>query len=254
MNTPLKSFVIIAYTLCAGLAWSAHAQTTLKLHGSTTVKSALLDARQADLESQAGVKLEVAANGSGRGLTDLAAGTADVAMISSPLEALAKKINDKTPGAFDAALFRSFPIGQAKVAFALHPSNPVKSLTPAQVTGLLTGAIKNWQEVGGADAPVVVVVGSPGDGLRTLVEDKLLKGATFSPSARTLVSATQVPMVVSQFPGAIGVISTAHAKAGIVLVQTDAELSAPLFLVTKGEPSEAVTKLVAAAKAILEKP
>lgn len=84
MNNLWKPFNLMGIALCAGLAWSAGAQTTLKLHGSTTVKSALLDARQADLESQAGAKLEAAANGSGRRLAELAAGTAEVAMISSP--------------------------------------------------------------------------------------------------------------------------------------------------------------------------
>jgi ABC-type phosphate transport system substrate-binding protein len=61
--------------------------------------------------------LTVVANGSGHGLTDLAEGKANIAMISAPLEEVAAKINEKTPGAIDVAAFQVVQVGEAKVAF-----------------------------------------------------------------------------------------------------------------------------------------
>ncbi len=39
----------------------------------------------------------------------------------------------------------------------VNPSNPVAELTPHQLQNLVTGAYKNWQEVGGPDLPVKVI-------------------------------------------------------------------------------------------------
>jgi phosphate transport system substrate-binding protein len=92
-------------------------------------------------------------NSSPHGLDDLIAGRADVAMLSSPLTAVAGKINQKQPGAVDMSALNEFKIGETRVVFIVHPSNPVKSLTPPQLKEILAGNITNWKEVGGLMQP-----------------------------------------------------------------------------------------------------
>lgn len=47
------------------------------------------------------------------------------------------------------------PIGRDALVFIVNEDNPVQSLTVEQLIGIYTGEIVNWQEVGGADLPIV---------------------------------------------------------------------------------------------------
>jgi len=50
--------------------------------------------------------------------------------------------------------FTDHVIGAYSVAVIVNAQNPVTNLTPAQVRDIFTGAVTNWQDVGGPDAPV----------------------------------------------------------------------------------------------------
>ncbi len=47
-------------------------------------------------------------------------------MLSSPLTAVADKIKQKQPGAVDTSTLKEFKIGESRVVFVVHPTNPVK--------------------------------------------------------------------------------------------------------------------------------
>jgi phosphate transport system substrate-binding protein len=212
MATLLRVLLIV----CSVLA-SLHqvaAQSAVKISGSTTVNLNVFQPFKAQIETASGVKLEVIANSSGHGVEDLIAGRVDVAMLSSPLTAVAAKINQKQPGAVDTSALKEFKIGESRVAFIVHPSNPVKSLTLPQLKEIFAGNITNWKDVGGADAAIVVVTEGPGGGIRITVEDKLMDGMAVAQQARHVANAPQIPLIVKQLPGAIGSSSTRHDLAG----------------------------------------
>lgn len=231
--------------LCFGL--TLHAQTPLRLSGSTTVKGAL-EPRQSVLESAVGRQIEFSGTGTNAGLISLMSGSADVAMLSSPLDEVARAINEKTPGRVDASGLSAVHIGDVRIVFIVNPHNRVRALTSAQLADVLLGKIVNWQEVGGLDAPIVVVSLANGG---PLLQEQLLHGQPVTSKARAVSNATQIPVVVAQDPNAIGIISTAHARGQTSVVQTDANVVAPLFLVTKGAPKGAAEKLVETARKLL---
>jgi phosphate transport system substrate-binding protein len=223
--------------------------STLAVHGSTTVSNAVLMPHKAEIEQASGQTLDIAANGSGRGLADLMAGTADMAMISAPLAAEAAAANAKVPGSVDTAKLVAHQIGEAQVAFIVHPSNAVKSLTLAQITGILAGRIGNWSAVGGADQPIVVVAAGPSDGVRSVVESRLLGGASIPVKVREMTNAPQIAQVTAQMPMALGVTSASSIRPGVTRIATDETLAQPLSLVTKGPPSPEAAKVIEAAAA-----
>jgi phosphate transport system substrate-binding protein len=229
------------------LGTSFAAEAPLQLHGSTTLKG-VLEARKAELETQAGRPIEFNGSGTQAGLLSLASGHADVAMLSTPIEEVAKKLNDKTPGAIDVSQYQVTHVGEVKLTFVVNPRNPVRKLNATQLAAVLSGEVKNWKDVGGADAAIVVVnLANAG----SLVQEKLLHGKTITPAARHVPNASQIPAVVAQEPNAIGIISAAHVKGQTSLIQTDAEIFAPLFLVTKGEPKAEARRLIESAKKLL---
>src|SRR5215510_8054135 len=129
--------MIRSLSLAIGVATIAFAGAAaaepISLNGSTTVMNALVMPKKAQIEAASGQQISVVGNGSQRGLADLTAGKAPIAMISAPLEEEAKKINEKQPGAIDAARLKTYLVGETRVFFAVHPSNTVRSLTDAQL-------------------------------------------------------------------------------------------------------------------------
>ncbi len=244
------SRLAFAAALAALLALGSNAQAgTVAIHGSTTVSNAVLVPHKADIEKASGETLDIVANGSGRGLAALFAGKTDMAMISAPLAAEAAAANAKTPGSVDPAKLVTHQIGEARVAFVVHPSNPVKELTLAQITGILSGKITKWSEVGGADQPIVIVAAGPGDGVRSVVESRLLGGASIPAKVREMANAPQIAQVAAQLPTAFGVTSAASAGSGVTVLQTDLTLGQPLSLVTLGPATPDATKVIEAATA-----
>lgn len=207
----------------------------IKVSGSTTVASAVMIPMEAEIESSSGVELDITANGSSRGIDDLVNGRSDLAMISAPLEVTVAKINKKSPGSLSGTDLNGHMIGETRVAFVVHPSNPVNRLTLTQVADILSGKITNWSAVGGNNMPIVILAETAGGGVRSLVESELVGGESISGSIREFPNATQIPQVTSQLPPAFGLAPLKSAGSNSVqIVETDEPISQPLILVTNG--------------------
>lgn len=249
MKTTLATLALA--TGLATLCLTAQAQAPLRLNGAVVLKG-ILDPQLANLTAKTALKLELVGNGADNGLLDLVEGRADVAMLSAPIEDLAAKINAKKAGAVDTARLKEIKLGVSRIALVVHPSNPVKKLTNAQAADLLSGKVKNWKDVGGADTAVVVVAAPSGNGTRTAVEKQLLKTATFAPETRVVPSPLQVPIVVAQLPGAIGPLGVSVLSEKVVAVTLESEIQTELSFAVKGEPSADVQKLADAVKPLIK--
>jgi ABC-type phosphate transport system substrate-binding protein len=106
--------------------------------------------------------------------------------------------------------------------------------------------------VGGADQPIVVVAATRGDGVRSVVEGRLLAGASFLATARELPNAPQIVQVVGQLPNAFGVTAAGSLKAGVTALMTDETIGQPLILVTMGPASAGANRIIDAMKAVAE--
>lgn len=243
----MRKILTLAAALCA-LSVPAVA-ATIEIHGSTTVAGNVFTPHGAAIEKETGLTVKVVANGSSRGLKDLADGKAEIGMISAPLEDTVASANKKAPGSIDATGWKASRIGATKVAFVVHPGNPLGSLTVAQVAQILSGAVTDWKDVGGAAGAIVVVSETSGGGVRTLVEDELLSKKSISAATlKEVPNASQVGKIVSQVPTALGVSTPASAGDAVKTLTMDKPIEQPLYLVTKGDPSPEAAKLIAAAK------
>jgi phosphate transport system substrate-binding protein len=238
-------FQLAVAALCFGL--TLHAQTPLRVAGSTTVKGAL-EPKQGALEKAVGRHIQFTGNGTSAGLISLVLGDADVAMLSTPLAEVVQAINEKSPGRVDASQLQATHIGDVKILFIVNPHNRVRILTAAQLADVLVGKITNWKDVGGDDAPIVVVSLAHGG---PMLQEQLLHGQAITEKAKGVANATQIPSVVAEMPYAIGIISTAHVRGKTSVVQTDANIVAPLFLVQKSGSNPDQQKLIDSARKLL---
>jgi len=238
----------IAASLVA-LAGAVEAQT-ISLNGSTTVAYMLVLPNKAAIEAASGQHIVVVGNGSQRGLSDLVAGRAEIAMISAPLKEEMARVDRRKPGSFDPTRLKAYVVGESRVAFVVHPTNPLRSLSNAKLSDILTGKITNWKDVGGADQPVMVVAAQPGDGARTLVEDRLLNGGALTKDARAMPNAPQIPKVVAQVPGAIGVYTGGALADSVAELTAEAPIAQPLTLVTMGAESPEIRRVISAVEQV----
>jgi phosphate transport system substrate-binding protein len=239
---------LAALSLIFALGASTASAETVELHGSTTVSANLLVPKKAEIEKAAGVELQIVGNGSGRGLADLVAGTVQLAMISAPLADEVKSLKAKGTS-FDESKLQPHQVGASHVAFAIHPSNPVKQLSAAQITDILSGKVKNWKDVGGPDKPILVICEGKGGGVRSMVEQVFLAGNDIAADKREVANAPQAVQIVAQLDQAIGVVSRASLNSAVIELKTDKDVMQPLILVTMGDPTPAVARVIAAATA-----
>jgi phosphate transport system substrate-binding protein len=121
----------------------------LLITGSSTMQPLMAEVAQRFQSLHPGVQIEVQAGGSGRGVSDARNGKADFGMAS-------RALTDKESDLF------GFPVGRDGIGILVHTQNPVKALTRDQVSGLYTGRVANWKELGGHDAAVFAVGAAPG--------------------------------------------------------------------------------------------
>jgi phosphate transport system substrate-binding protein len=243
---------LLALSISAFDAPLAIAQT-LTLAGSTTFNNAVISFRQQKIESLTGLRLVVLPNKSDLGIKLLLEGRVDIAMISVALEPLVQAMRNASPSLpFDQ--LKSFEVDSAKVAFTVHPTNPVRSMTSAVIAKILLGQITNWKQVGGPDLAIRLVRVDSGAGIPLTLETQLLGGRpiTAKDSIPVRIS-SQVAKIVEQEPGALGLTQATNVRGhNVSVLAVDRSFSQQLSLVTLGNPTPAAASLIAATRKLLE--
>ncbi len=232
---------------------SSAASADVRVHGATTVTFGLMKPNKDRIEQMAGVKITILPSSTTRGLTDLAQGRADIAMLAEPLESAAASVNQKQPGTVVNAGLVSLHVGNAYVEFIVHPSNPVRALGKTQLAGLFSGGIKTWSDLGGPNLSVMLI-GEPTSSPHRLIAENL--AITYAPSLRVVQNTNQTAVIVAQAPGALSYISTAHdvpERGKLKVVDSDVRLPLALYLAYRKDAPAEVRRVVEAAEALSTK-
>jgi phosphate transport system substrate-binding protein len=237
-----------ALLVVATIAASASAQ--VRITGSSSV-GALLTKKQAEIEAKAGQKLQVIGKNAGIGLQDLCAGKTELAMIVGPLDKVVAAANAEQANSVDSRAIMAVEVGQEPVVFVVHPSNPVNSVTLAQLKDVLTGKITNWKALGGADAEIKVFALTPSNGSRLQVDQTVLGGAPLAKSAVVRPTSKDIAPMVAQVPAALAFVPKPNVGAGVAVLQTDAPIPMAIQIVAKGKPSAAHQQVIDAIRAAL---
>jgi len=250
LSTKIMWFVLVASALVMPVPCAAWTDTVV-MQGSTTFNNHLLARFQSAIEATAGASLTVLPSKSSLGLLALFEKRGDIAMISAPLEnevAALRKSNPDLP--FDQ--LRLFEITRTRMAFAIHPNNTAHSTTLNVMRRVLLGEITNWSVLGGPDLPIRVVMVREGGGVPASIENELLGGAHINtPNPIIVQISSQVLKVVAQEPSALGLAQLSILlRSGLPELKTDKAIEQRLSLVTLGEPSPAVKKVIDATRKI----
>ncbi|MEJ2746341.1 MAG: phosphate ABC transporter substrate-binding protein [Anaerolineae bacterium] len=212
------------------------------------------------------VSIAVTGGGSGTGIAALINGTVDIANASRPMKD--SEIEEAQANGIDPV---EHVVAIDALAVIVHPDNPVSQLTIDQLSDMYTGRITNWKDVGGNDAPIVLLSRETNSGTHVyFLEEVVRKGESdnediFAPQTLLMPSSVGITSELRRNPNAIGydglgyvdpehekVLAIApHADAPYVLPSAataaagDYPLSRPLFMYTAGEPTGVVAEYLA---------
>ena len=207
------------------------------------------------------VTIAVTGGGTGTGIAALINGTVDIANASRQMKAdeiAAAQANGVEPVEFAVAI--------DALAIVVHPDNPVSQLTIDQLADIYTGRVTNWREVGGNDAPIVLLSRESNSGTHVYFLEEVVRQGDgenkdiFAPQTLLMPSSVGITSEVRRNPNAIGYdgfgyVDAAHEK--LIAVAKDADspyvlpsvaagadgsypISRGLYMYTAGEPQDAI--------------
>ncbi len=227
------------------LALSTAQAQVVEVAGSSTVAKSIVEPSQAKLREATGIELKMLSVGTGKGMQMLFDGKVKVAAVSASLDEAVDDAKKAGASATPAGL-KLHTLLTDQLVPIVHNDNPVKELSREQLRGLLSGKLQNWKEVGGPDLAVLVVTSATGSGTRGVIEKQLLAGQAFASTAKELRTSAAELSEVAREKGAIGYVGsgTAESAKGKIKEIKAPTLSRPLGLVTVGEPSPEVRKVL----------
>ncbi len=251
MRKLVTAFIALVVLSAATMAMAA----PIVMDGSTTVLPFGQAAVEQFMKENAGVKFSVSGTGTGNGFKSLADGSAQIANASRFIkDSEIKSCMDKNiyPVPFAVALDCIVPI--------VHKDNPVKGLSHAQLKDIYSGKVTNWKEVGGTDAPIVVVGRDTSSGTygtwQEMIMDKGEK-TRVTPKAQVASSSGAMLSSVSKNKNAIGYEGMGYVNKTVKGLQVDGvsataatarngkyPLSRYLYMFTNGWPKGEVLDFI----------
>lgn len=212
----LFTFVLaVALVACGGGEKAGSGQQTpstsnkpLTVKGSDTM--VILTQRLAEdyMKATPGTVVQVNGGGSGTGIAALINGTADLAMASRPMKDSEKQQAAKARGAEVV----EHAIALDALAVFVNAANPVQQLTIAQVKDIFQGKTKNWSEVGGPSAPIVLYGRESSSGTYDYFREHVMDKGDFAPAVQTLQGTAAIINAVGSDKNGIGYGGIAYAK------------------------------------------
>jgi phosphate transport system substrate-binding protein len=108
--------------------------------------------------------------------------------------------------------FNDYLIGSYSVAIVVNPGSPLGDLTKDQVRDIFTGAIQNWKDVGGPDAPIHLYVRDPISGTHIGFQELAMEKKPYGPGIKTFTNYEGIVQAVASDPAGIGYSSINGTK------------------------------------------
>lgn len=198
---------ILSLTLFS--ACGSESVKTVSLDGSTSTEKVVGALIEGYHEVDRSVTVNYSGTGSGAGIEAVLSGVCDIGLSSRELK----------PAEFEKGA-RAHVIALDGIVVIVNSANPVTDLTTDQLRDIFTGAITNWSQLDGRDAPIAVYGREAGSGTRSAFEeilgisDRCLYTNEYSSNGDIVGN-------VSTNPNGIGYVSLSGASANVKNLSID---------------------------------
>ncbi|RKX27645.1 MAG: phosphate ABC transporter substrate-binding protein [Candidatus Zixiibacteriota bacterium] len=175
------------------------AGTTITIKGSDTLVRLGQRWSEEYMKHNPDIVIQISGGGSGTGIAALLNGTTDICEASRDMKEKEYKLAEQK-----GIIPYRVSVALDGIAVFLHNSNPVTNLTLAQLKGIYTGAITNWNEVGGPDARIILYGRENNSGTYAFFKKQVLNKEDYSDYTQTLPGTAAVVNAVSKDKNGIG--------------------------------------------------
>jgi phosphate transport system substrate-binding protein len=100
--------------------------------------------------------------------------------------------------------FVQIPVATEVAGILVHPANPVHELSIFDLRRILSGAVKNWKQVGGNDVPIRIYGRNHSSDMREFLEEEFMGDASIASSVFTFPKNSALYAAVAHDENAIG--------------------------------------------------
>lgn len=248
LSGALLAFIFPLWAFAAALPAPTDGMPALRIQGSNTIGAQLGPALVMGLLAQQGaqgiaqqpgakpnemrivgrlpsgqVNIDVAAHGSSTGFTALKAGQADLAASSRPIK------DSEASELSSLGDLRGHDAEQViaidGVAVILHPANPLRELSIAQLAKVFSGEIRDWEELGGTGGAIHLYARDQQSGTFDTFNELVLakSGKKLAQDAKRFESSEALSDDVSQDRQGIGFIGLPYVRRARAVAIVDGE-------------------------------
>lgn len=229
-KTIATTMTLIALAAAAFTSAPAMAEKNIVIDGSTTV-GPIAKAFADYYKEKTGIGATISESGSGNGVKSLINGACDIANMSRFM----KDSEFKTcveKGILPVAHVVAFD----GLAVVVNPANKVGALTMAQLADIYTGKIRNWKELGGDDAEIVVISRDTNSGTYETFNELVLRKTPVVKGAEYVGSNGQAKTRVASTKNAIAYVGLGFADDSVKTLSVDGILPSPKTIVSGKYP------------------
>ncbi|MCJ7617412.1 MAG: PstS family phosphate ABC transporter substrate-binding protein, partial [Desulfobacterales bacterium] len=170
-------FVLTAILKSMGTRESGHDQVRmhyLTIKGSDTMVHLASEWAEAFMNDYPEINMSVTGGGSGTGIAALINGTTDICIASREIKENERKLAEQK-----GIIPVEIPVAQDAIVVIVNPDNPVSELTIEQIKEIFSGAVSNWNLIGGPDRPIFVLSRESSSGTYVFFQERVLSKADY---------------------------------------------------------------------------
>lgn len=198
---------LVAFAVAGWLGVTIHAGA-ITVKGSDTMVVLAQKWAEVYMGKNPEAKIQVTGGGTGTGFAALQNKTTDICNASRKIKGKETenciKAFGKRPTEYKVAI--------DGLSIYVNAENPLKAISVGELEGIFTGKIKNWQDVGGLDAPITVYSRENSSGTYEFFKEHVLQGKDFGAGAQTLQGTAQVLQAVAKDKFGIGYGGAAYGQ------------------------------------------
>lgn len=226
-----KKGIIIAMLAVAGLTtvskeasafFGKKKSAVIQLKGSDTILNASQGIAEQFMKQNKKARIAVTGGGSGVGIAAKLNKTTDIAMASRSI-----KSSELDKAKSLGINLEEIVIGYDGITVITNESNPVKNLDSKTLGKIFSGEIKNWKEVGGADAEIVVLSRDSSSGTHSYFKKAIVRGGDkkskkeYGPNTLYMPSNEAIKQEVKQNKYAMGYIGMGYMDNTVKSLSVD---------------------------------
>ncbi|MEP7235390.1 MAG: phosphate ABC transporter substrate-binding protein [Ignavibacteriota bacterium] len=204
----LFSFAFLFVFGCKGSGGDQAQNTVVTVKGSDTMVQLAQIWAEKYMAVHKDMQIQVTGGGSGTGISSLINGTTDLCNASRPMKDAEKQ---------QLLAKYKIPVTETVVArdgitIYVNPENKIKDLSFDQLQKIYLGEIKNWKEVGGKDAPIILYGRENSSGTYAFFKEHVLANKDFTNFLQAMPGTAAVVNAVKKDVNGIGYGGAGYAK------------------------------------------